>query len=99
MKKGYLFAITHALPTAIVLADNGHVLCTHAGSDADDAKYWLRYHHDETTLKEVEVIELDQDLVEKNLYHGAPILSLGKNVANAFKLNQELKSQTKEAID
>lgn len=91
-KKAYLFCFTHALPTAIVLAEDGHVLCEHGGSDADDATYWLHYHHDKTTLKDVEVIELDQNLVEQNLYHGAPIETLGEGMTKAFRANQALRA-------
>ena len=68
--KGYLFGMTHAMPTACLLNDDGEIVKSHGGSDYHDAVYWFN-HFKKGDGYDVEVI--DQDLVHKVFYKGASI--------------------------
>jgi len=65
MKKGYLFCLTHALPSACLVDENGVIVQSHGGSDADDAISWFN-HFNKGKGYDVEVI--DQKLFERVLY-------------------------------
>lgn len=68
MKKGYLFCMTHALPSACLMDETGQVVKSHGGENADDAKAWF-YHFKKDDGYDVE--EIDQSLVHKVFYEGA----------------------------
>lgn len=65
MKKGYLFCLTHALPSACLVDESGVIVQSHGGSDADDAISWFN-HFNKGKGYDVEVI--DQKLIERVLY-------------------------------
>jgi hypothetical protein len=106
--KGFLFAITHSLPTAMLMLEDGNIVAQHGGSDAGDAKYWLMHYlplklaelKPPMEVDDIEIITLDQELVEKHLYGGEPMSILGKDVKKAFDNNQKLKKEkeTKKKI-
>lgn len=65
MKKGYLFCLMHALPSACLVDENGIIVKCHAGTNADDAISWFN-HFNKGKGYDVEVI--DQKLFERVLY-------------------------------
>lgn len=96
MKKAYLFCLTHALPTAMLMTEDGDVVESHSGSDADDAKAWF-YHFKKD--KGYEVIEVDQSLIHKHLYEGASLDIFKEKYSGfleAFHKNQEKGKQAKQ---
>ena len=98
MKKVFLMALTHALPTAIAMTEEGNVIATHAGSDADDAIQWLKHHNDTTKLEGYDQKIIDQGLWERYLYHDEPITILPEEFQKALKANLELKKQREQAV-
>lgn len=106
--KGYLFAYTHALPTAILLLENGYAF-NHGGSDAGDAKSWLQHYLPlklddselELTVDDIEIIELDQKKAEEHLYRGLDSViafgkEIGEGIKNAIKENNKLRQKELE---
>ena len=96
MKKCFLFAFTHALPTAMALSEAGDIICSHAGDSYGDAIGWLLQHHEQTTLKDYDWIILDEKLVNDHIYNGQPISILADkypDFKDAFDKNQEKKKK------
>lgn len=87
--KGFLYSITHALPTAVVMLEDGKIACSHAGSDSDDARSWLLHHHQNTTLKDVEIVSIDQELFERHYYNAEPVTILPEDFQKAIINAQE----------
>ncbi len=86
--KIFVFALDHALPTAMAMHENGKVIYQHSGSDYDDAVNWLHYHHPDIK-EDYECVELDKKLIKAHIYEGADIKTLGKDVVKAFANNQK----------
>lgn len=85
--KLFVFCVTHAMPAAIAMTEEGDVIAQHGGSDAGDAIYWLFYHRPQLE-KNYEVVIVDQKLIEQHLYKGASIETLPKDFVAAFRENQ-----------
>jgi hypothetical protein len=97
-QKVFVFAMDHALPTAMAMHEDGRVLYQHGGSDYDDAVYWLNYHHPDLQT-DYEYQELDKNLIKAHIYDGADIKTLGVDVQEAFTKNQELGKAAKAKED
>jgi hypothetical protein len=97
-EKVFVFAMDHALPTAMAMHEDGRVLYQHGGSDYFDAINWLHHHHPDLKA-DYECIELDKDLIKAHLYDGADIKTLGVDVQEAFTKNQELGKAAKAKED
>ena len=90
--KVFIFAMDHALPTAMAMHEDGNILYQHAGSDYHDAIAWLHYHHPDLE-SDYEVVTPEEKLVKRHLYKGEPISILGEDFKNAFDNNQKLRKE------
>ena len=92
--KIFIFSITHALPTAMCMTEEGVVKYSHGGLNDSDARYWLHYHHPDIQ-KDYEVVELNQELIEAHLYKGADLTTLPEDFVAVFRENQRRGEEEK----
>ncbi len=93
--KVFIFAMDHALPTAMAMHEDGRILYQHSSDSYEDAIQWLHHHHP-NLRKDYECITPDKKLIKANLYEGANISTLGEDIQKAFTNNQELGRKAKE---